>query len=55
MILVPPVETDTWLAPRPLPNVTDVTPVNPVPTRVTLVPPNLEPDVGESDVRVGAA
>jgi hypothetical protein len=36
------------------PKVTAVAPVNPVPVRVTVVPPVARPDVGEIEVTVGA-
>ncbi|BDT90824.1 hypothetical protein IFM12275_08000 [Nocardia sputorum] len=38
-----------------LPNLTVVGPVNPVPVIVTLVPPDVGPDVGEMEVIVGMA
>jgi len=34
-------------------NVTDVAPVNPDPTTMTLVPPKAGPEVGESEVTSG--
>jgi hypothetical protein len=36
------------------PKWTAVAPVNPHPVMVTVVPPNVEPNVGETDVTVGA-
>ena len=37
------------------PKITAVAPVNPVPVIVTVVPPDVGPDVGEIEVAAGAA
>jgi hypothetical protein len=44
--------TDTFVAKTP-PTHTLLTPVRPVPVKVTLVPPALVPNAGETDVIVG--